>query len=631
MAENQIAKVAIDSPLPQLDHFFDYLIPSELLDRIKPGVRVRVPFRNRRVDGFVIEIVNQPETTKKLSYIENLVSDEAVLIPEILKLAQTVAFRNVGTLHDVLRAAIPPRHARAEKAKLEISAAEQREIVSTKHDYLGLDEFLYNTNKANIAIVNLNIEDNVDDFVLQMVQQTQSRIIIVVPDQFDCDLILAKLVIHFGKDQLALITSQQSAEQRYLQFLKVLRGVASVVIGTRSAVFAPLRENDLIIVIDDGDDLLTSPIAPYWNARDVALWRSEITGAKVMLVSRAQSIESAQLIAAKQAIQIVSNKPKSANRITVSGDDYHDNADPLLRNARIPPLVFSTIRAGLTKGSVLVSVPRRGYLPTVACAACKKIKECLNCKGAISVSGKAGATSCLRCGAIPSSVNCTYCGSTNIRAITFGAERTAEEFGKAFAGELVKFIQGENRTDVAAAIEQGIYVTTAGMEPQIKFANIVVLDTFFSLSRPEGNSRIRFIRHLFNLLHLLSDDGKLVIVGEISNTTIQNFIRLDQSGEANQLLTERIETRLNPYSRTAEIRGDHQSLAEIKQILPDHAQVWGPVAIESQADTKHQFSILLSVPKADSDLLVKALKAWVLTRSANRRSVVAIRIDPANL
>ena len=139
MAENQIAKVAIDSPLPQLDHFFDYLIPSELLDRIKPGVRVRVPFRNRRVDGFVIEIANQPETTKKLSYIENLVSDEAVLIQEILKLAQTVAFRNVGTLHDVLRAAIPPRNARAEKAKLEISAAEQSELVSTKHDYLGLD------------------------------------------------------------------------------------------------------------------------------------------------------------------------------------------------------------------------------------------------------------------------------------------------------------------------------------------------------------------------------------------------------------------------------------------------------------------------------------------------------------
>ena len=78
----------------------------------------------------------------------------------------------------------------------------------------------------------------------------------------------------------------------------------------------------------------------------------------------------------------------------------------------------------------------------------------------------------------------------------------------------------------------------------------------------------------------VSDDGKLVVVGDTSNTTIQNFIRLDQSGEAKQLLTERIETRLNPYSRTAEVRGEHQSLAEIKQILPEHAQVWGPVAIE---------------------------------------------------
>ncbi len=631
MAENQIARIAIDSPLPQLDHFFDYLIPVDLLHQIQPGVRVRVPFRNRKVAGFVIEISSEPETTKKLAYISDLVSTEVVLTPEILKLAQVVAFRNVGTLHDVLRAAIPPRHARAEKAKLAKSVATSSEVEITNRLYSELTEFLAHKNGQRIAVVDLGIEDSIADFVVRIAMQTQFRIIVIVPDQFDCETILSKLAVHYASEKLALITSQQSAEQRYLQFLKALRGVAQIVIGTRSAVFAPMQENDLLMVFDDGDDSLTSPLAPYWNARDVAIWRSEISGAKVMLISKAQSIESAQLLEAKQAIHISSNRPKSINKIIVSGDDYHDNADPLVRNARIPPLVFTEMREGLKKGSVLVSVPRRGYLPSVACAQCKRVKKCANCKSALAVSGKDGSSVCLRCGAIPRTAICTHCGSTNIRAVTTGAERTAEEFGKAFSGHIVKFIQGENRISPADLSHNGIFVTTPGMEPLLKFSNIVVLDSFFSLSRPEGNSRIRFIRHLFYLLQLLTSDGKLVIVGEIANATVQNFIKLDQSGEANQLLAERTDARLNPYSRTAQIKGDHKSLSEISDLLPEHAQVWGPVALDSSADSRHQFAILVSVPKADSDLLVKTLKSWVLSRSINSKAAVAIRIDPDNL
>ena len=107
----------MDLPLAHLDRPFDYLVPERLAAPARPGVRVRVRFAGQLTDGYVLERVESSEHQGRLSYLERVVSAEQVLTPEIAGLARAVADRYAGTLADVLRLAIPQRHAATETAR----------------------------------------------------------------------------------------------------------------------------------------------------------------------------------------------------------------------------------------------------------------------------------------------------------------------------------------------------------------------------------------------------------------------------------------------------------------------------------------------------------------------------------
>ncbi|NUP79324.1 MAG: hypothetical protein HOV96_17440, partial [Nonomuraea sp.] len=109
-----VARVVVDSPLPHLDRPFDYLVPAGMHETARPGVRVRVRFAGKLIDGFLLERVEESDHEGRLTPLERVVSPEQVLTPEIAGLARAVADRYAGTLTDVLRLAVPPRHAKAE-------------------------------------------------------------------------------------------------------------------------------------------------------------------------------------------------------------------------------------------------------------------------------------------------------------------------------------------------------------------------------------------------------------------------------------------------------------------------------------------------------------------------------------
>ena len=111
-----VARVAVDIPLAHLDRPFDYLVPERLSDQAVPGCRVRVRFAGQLVDGYLLDRAEASGHQGRLARLERVVSPEPVLSPEIMALAREVADRWAGTLADVLRLAIPPRHARTESA-----------------------------------------------------------------------------------------------------------------------------------------------------------------------------------------------------------------------------------------------------------------------------------------------------------------------------------------------------------------------------------------------------------------------------------------------------------------------------------------------------------------------------------
>ena len=111
-----VARVAVDVSLPHLDRPFDYLVPERLAEEAVPGCRVRVRFAGRLTGGFLLQRAEASEHEGKLAFLERVVSPEPVLTAEVAGLARAVADRYGGTLADVLRLAIPPRHAAAEAA-----------------------------------------------------------------------------------------------------------------------------------------------------------------------------------------------------------------------------------------------------------------------------------------------------------------------------------------------------------------------------------------------------------------------------------------------------------------------------------------------------------------------------------
>jgi len=113
-AERPVARVCVDVPLAHLDRPFDYLVPERADAQARPGVRVRVRFAGQLVDGYLLDRVDASAHPGRLAYLERVVSAEPVLHPEVAELARAVADRYAGTLADVLRLAVPPRHARAE-------------------------------------------------------------------------------------------------------------------------------------------------------------------------------------------------------------------------------------------------------------------------------------------------------------------------------------------------------------------------------------------------------------------------------------------------------------------------------------------------------------------------------------
>ena len=110
-----VAQVLVDLPLAHLDRPFDYLVPAQHADQAVPGARVKVRFAGQDVDGFVLARTAESDHPGRLAPLRRVVSAEPVLAPEIAALAGAVAERYAGSRADVLRLAVPPRHATTEQ------------------------------------------------------------------------------------------------------------------------------------------------------------------------------------------------------------------------------------------------------------------------------------------------------------------------------------------------------------------------------------------------------------------------------------------------------------------------------------------------------------------------------------
>ncbi|MCV7180006.1 primosomal protein N' [Mycolicibacterium sphagni] len=653
-----IARVLPMLSVPHLDREFDYLVSAEQSDDAQPGVRVRVRFHGRLADAFVLERRSDTDHVGQLGWLDRVISAEPVLTPEVRRLVDAVAARYAGTRPDVLRLAIPPRHARAEKAQADPPLLPVVEPVDPAGwaRYGGGEGFLtaLRDGRAARAVWQALPGEHWCDRIAEAAAAAVGGgygVLAVVPDQRDIDALWAAATARIDPAAVVALSAGLGPSARYRRWLSALRGHARLVIGTRSAVFAPVDRLGLVIVWDDGDDTLAEPRAPYPHAREVAMLRAHQLRCAAVIGGYARTAESQALVQSGWAHDLVAARTlvrAAAPRVVALDDSgYAEERDAAARSARLPSLALRAARGALEQQApVLIQVPRRGYVPSVACARCRTIARCRHCMGPLSLTERdaAGAV-CRWCGRIDSAVRCRRCGSDAIRAVVVGARRTAEEMGRAFPGTTVITSAGDTvHTEIQAA--PVLVVATPGAEPRVPggYGAALLLDSWALLGRQDLRAAEDTLRRWMAAAALVrprGDGGVVAVVAESAIPTVQALIKWDPVGHAETELDARAEVGLPPSVHMAAVDGSSGAVDALlgHAELPEDADQLGPVDLPpgvrrppATRPGEPVIRMLVRVRKDEGLALAASLRHAISIASARHdHEAVRVQIDPLHI
>ncbi|MEW2548662.1 primosomal protein N' [Streptomyces sp. NPDC047002] len=664
-----VARVVVNKGVLHLDQYFDYAVPAELDADAQPGVRVRVRFGagahavrggrregGRLIDGFLVERRATSDYSGPLAALADVVSPERVLSDELLRLARAVADRYAGSLADVLQLAVPPRSARAERA------ASPGPAPPPPAPEPGTWE-RYETGPAFLEALAAGAAPRAvwsalpgPHWAAELARAVAATLasgrgaLVVVPDGRASARVDAALTGILGEGRHALLTAEAGPEKRYREWLAVRRGSVRAVVGTRAAMFAPVRDLGLVALWDDGDGSHSEQHAPQPHAREVLLLRAQQDRTAFLLGGTGCTVEAAQLVATGWAAPLAASREqvRSAAPLVRTVGDAELARDEAARAARLPSLAWQTVRDALASGPVLVQVPRRGYVPRLACERCRTPARCARCAGPVEAAG-AHELRCAWCGRAAQDWHCPECGSPRLRARVVGAGRTAEELGRAFPAVPVR-TSGRDHVLDAVPGRPALVVSTPGAEPVAEggYAAALLLDGWAMVSRPDlraGEEALRRWLQAASLVRGQAEGGRVVVVAEPTLRPVQALVRWDPVGHARRELAERAELGFPPVSRMASVAGPPEAVAAFvaSTRLPGDAEVLGPVPVRSaprgaprrgEAPPDERWErVLLRVPPGSGAALAAALKeaqAARLSRGA-AAPTVRVRVDPPDI
>ena len=633
-----VAVVLVASPLPQLDREFEYRIPEALADRVRPGVRVRVPVRSTRrlLDGYVLRVTDTPSYEGTLAELDDVRSSAPVLAPQVAALARELADRQAGTAADVVRLAVPARQARIEQVWCEAERVpapivDAHDAHAHVHAAIGPEWTAALTEEPG-ARVALRPSPGVEGGVprahalladLATVHLARGRgSILAVPDYRDVELLLAALAPLNDTDAVLRFDGRVKPAARSRAFLRALEAPA-IVVGTRAALYAPVASLGLIALLDDGDEMFAEPHAPYVHGRDVALARQRREGATLVLAGHAPSLESQRLVELGWLTELRAGGRSPSVRPT--GAAIADEGPARL--ARIPPAAWRTARAGLERGPVLVQVARAGYVPSLVCASCRSIARCTRCGAVLGLVREGDVPSCHTCGARAAGWRCHDCGGERYCLGAKGVGRTADELGRAFPGVPVLVADGASER---VRIEQrpSLVVATRGAEPVAPegYAAVVLLDGERMLARESLDAGLDTLRWWSNAAALAADDALVVLVGAADGPgrALRDW---RQAEAAASELAARRELAFPPAVRVGTVTGRHEeverALAAVREL--DGVRIDGPVPGEDGAVVATVRFTYASGPD-----LAKRLKAVLVKAATSQRPTRAGRPGAAS-
>lgn len=675
-----VARVRLIGALPHLDRPFEYAVTAETA-QVGPGMRVKVRFSGREADGIVLERCTVPSTDRPLAPLQRVVSEDVVISPALLRVCEDVARRCAGSVGDVLRLAIPPRHARAERADRaaeakDAEAAEQAAASDGAGDaaaqqaptgggedvaapsggggdvaapalahldrYVGTRALLARAGAEDGPVPRASIIlDPIDPWTSAAADAISALApgkgaLAIAPDARD----VARLHRELDTRGIAheVLLAADGPEKRFRAFRRILRGASRVVIGSRSAAFAPVADLALMILWDEADDLHYEPRAPYPHTRTVLQCRSAEERAALLLLSASLSptvLALAEHGYLRRLEPVASAADVVRPRIEVMDEHLREREGPS-GHSRLPLHALAVLRSGMERGPVLVQVPRTGYIPAVACTVCGTRALCPQCSAPMSLQGRAAALHCRVCGRRENAHRCAECGNPRLRAITVGSTRTAEELRHAFPRATICVAGGAHGPVADEDVpEQAIVIATPGAEPWPVggYAAALLMDADALAGRASFDADVEALRRWRNAVAMVrphADGGQVLVLGTATLPPIQDLVARRSLRFLTHVLDDRAVLGLPPARRIAEVAGDRAGCRDLLERLeaPPGTEVFGPVEVEEDPEGARVRAVLRVPPEA-APHLADALRAAVVSRSAHKAPGSArVRMDP---
>ena len=607
-----VVNVWVDSGLSHLDGVYSYRCPNELIEKVSIGSRLKVPFNARSCEALVVEIIETNETIDHYKVIESVLGNVPVANTAMIEFYRAMSKYWASDPYSLIKFGIPSRVASVER----ITGAEPLKYsknvnVSKKTSQ---NYFMMHTphKSAYLEIVELALE-----------RMKHGSTLLLLPDTKDIDRVLQIFLGKKNDFEVIRLDSSLPRAQRYENYLKSSLNKGVLVIGNRSALFAPMVDLNSVIVGFEKSEQYFEKKHPYWNTRDSAFLRAQIENLNLYFTGYVPSSDMAQQIE-KRNVKFITER---ANVTTT--------AFPQTQGELLPDRIIPAIRKALNQGAVLFLVPRKGYANALLCAKCRNIALC-KCGGRLLVAGQYADPMCSVCNTAVKNWQCSWCAGTTRYISARGIDRFHEEIGRAFPNIPIQLSSAPNILEEVAE-KTKIVIATTGSIPGIfkEYSAVVLLEGQRFLAASSSRFEELVYESFFEAAAHVSKKGNVFVVLDAFHPLVAAITKWNPGTLVRKILRENEEAFLPPFSSIAVLTVQKQEAILLKNglaksikdgRLPMNSQIFLSEDAESD-DAK----ILLSVPVENRDILAAFLLELSRKRAVSKKSFVNIALDPFTL
>ncbi|MGI6432639.1 MAG: replication restart helicase PriA [Sphaerochaetaceae bacterium] len=551
--------VVVSTPLRQR---FTYSAGDKI---VEVGQRVIVPFGRRQLVGFVVATHQSIEPTSyEIKPIVRVLDKEPLFGQELIELAQWVGRFYLCSEGEALSAMIPSGRREIEapvnESSEELSAikesqltAEQRQVIEAVIESENKLHYVWGVTGSGKSEVFFRIAEHI-------IQQG-GQVIYLVPEITLTHQIAVQLALRFG-NRVAILHSALSPSQRLLQWRKIINGEIDIVIGARSAVFAPFANLKLIIIDEEHEGSYKASNVPRYHGRQVAQKRVSMTDGILVMGSATPSLE---------AYYMMQEGKVSAHRLTtrVAGGQVPtvQVIDMVGQKGMFSTQLISQIKKTLlAKRQVILFLNRRGYGHYFHCNACGYEMSCPRCSVSLIHHKKENSMMCHYCGYVRLAVNeCPECRSVDIGYGGYGTQMVEQQIQQLFPSAAIARLDADTTKKRGEASEVlkaflagsidillGTQMVAKGLNfPKVDLVGIIHADS--ALHLPDFRSQERsfaLIVQVSGRSGRFSDRGKVVVQ---TYNPENNAIKMATEGKTDEFyaleLNARRQTQFPPYTR----------------------------------------------------------------------------------